>query len=64
MALPFVNEMCHPFLAAGITCALGNLVSYSIHATGANDITAGIFFVPEHNTRLVIERVNVRWLTA
>ncbi len=29
MALPFVNEMCHLFLAAGKSCALGNLVPYS-----------------------------------
>ncbi len=37
------------------SCPLGNLVAYSINATGAADIAAGIKFAKEHNVRLVIK---------
>ncbi len=55
MAVPFQDGMCSPFQPANSTCALGNLAVYSINATGAEDIAAGIQFTQKRNIRLVIK---------
>ncbi|KAJ4417400.1 hypothetical protein N0V82_006167 [Gnomoniopsis sp. IMI 355080] len=37
------------------TCELGNLVSYSISVSGAEDVVAGINFARDNNVRLVVK---------
>jgi hypothetical protein len=55
MAPSFYNDTCQPFQSASESCPLGNLVAYSINATDAEDIVAGVNFAREHNIRLVIK---------
>jgi hypothetical protein len=51
----FHTGMCSPFQAPRETCSLGNFVAYSINATSASDIIAGVSFAKEKNIRLVIK---------
>jgi hypothetical protein len=41
---------------------LGELVEYTISATGADDIAAGISFARENNIRLVIKNTGIEYV--
>jgi hypothetical protein len=51
----FQNQSCDPFTPESKPCVLGNLASYSINVSSANDIIAGIKFATENNIRLSIK---------
>ncbi|KFA66959.1 hypothetical protein S40285_05754 [Stachybotrys chlorohalonatus IBT 40285] len=51
----FKNYTCSPFTPRSQPCELGNLVSYVIDVSSADDVRAGISFAREHNIRLVIK---------
>lgn len=55
MAPFFQNGTCSPFQPPDEACSLGNLVAYSINASSASDIAAGIRFAKDNNIRLVIK---------
>ena len=48
------NQSCDPFTPVNDPCILGNVVSYAINVTNAEDIAAGLRFSEEKNVRLVI----------
>jgi hypothetical protein len=50
----YQNQTCDPFTPASKPCVLGNLASYSINVTGADDVIAGMQFAAEKNVRLTI----------
>lgn len=50
----WTNNSCSPFLQNG-TCVLGNLASYAINVSSADDVVAGLQFVRNHNVRLTIK---------
>lgn len=54
MAGVIQNASCDPFTPASDLCVLGNIVSYSINVTSAEDVAAGLKFSEEKNVRLVI----------
>ncbi len=54
MAPWLYNNTCHLFQPRSSPCSLGSLVEYSICATSASDIAAGIKFAQERNICLVI----------
>lgn len=51
----YANASCSPFYNVNGTCELGNLASYSISVTSAEDVVAGLNFARENNVRLVIK---------
>ena len=51
----FQNQSCDPFTPESKPCELGNLASYSINVTSANDVIAGVKFAKENNIRLSIK---------
>ncbi|KAI9842021.1 MAG: hypothetical protein M1837_007517 [Sclerophora amabilis] len=54
MAPVFQNQTCDPFVERSELCSLGNLVGYSIGASSAEDVVAGLKFAEKHNIRLVV----------
>ncbi|KAF4956011.1 hypothetical protein FGADI_4184 [Fusarium gaditjirri] len=55
MAPFYQNQSCDPFTPRPKTCELGNYVSYSINASSAEDISAGVKFAKRKNIRLVVK---------
>ncbi|TVY69480.1 FAD-linked oxidoreductase ZEB1 [Fusarium oxysporum f. sp. cubense] len=55
MAPFYQNRSCDPFTPRSRPCELGNFVSYSINASSAEDISAGIKFAKMKNIRLVVK---------
>ncbi|KAL8787048.1 MAG: hypothetical protein Q9195_007953 [Heterodermia aff. obscurata] len=51
----FQNGTCDPFHPETLTCTLGNLVEYSINATSAAHVAAGLKFAQSKNIRLAIK---------
>ncbi|KAI0185941.1 hypothetical protein EV127DRAFT_484700 [Xylaria flabelliformis] len=52
----WMNRTCSPFDAAsGGSCTLGNLPSYAINVSSAEDVVAGVQFAEKNNIRLVIK---------
>ncbi|KAI1877748.1 hypothetical protein JX265_003756 [Neoarthrinium moseri] len=62
MAYPFSNNSCNPWLDADTPCELGSHAVYTINATTASDLQAGIQFAKEHNIRLVIRNTGHDYL--
>jgi FAD/FMN-containing dehydrogenase len=48
----WLNNTCSPFLADTEDCTQGNLASYAINVTDAEDIAAGLKFAQKHNIRV------------
>jgi hypothetical protein len=63
MALPFEQQMCNPFEAPSVPCALGILPVYAINATTASDIAAGVRFARKNNIRLVIKNTGHEYVS-
>lgn len=55
MAPWFQNQSCVPFTNPSAPCDLGNLASYTIDVSNADDVAAGLSFAKEQNIRLVIK---------
>lgn len=51
----YQNRSCDPFTDPSTACLLGNYAVYSIAASSAEDIAAGINFARAKNVRLVIK---------
>ena len=51
----FQNGTCDPFHPESSICTLGNLVEYSVNASSAADVVAGLKFAREKNLRLAIK---------
>ena len=51
----FQNGTCDPFHPESKLCTLGNLVEYTINASSAADVAAGLVFAQAHNIRLAIK---------
>ncbi len=51
----WLNNSCTPFTPESSECTLGNLVIYTINATSAEDVAAGVKFAQDQNIRLVIK---------
>ncbi|KAI0128340.1 FAD binding domain-containing protein [Xylariales sp. AK1849] len=56
----FLNDSCTPFVEPGTmpdisACTLGNIPSYAINVSTAEDVVAGIQFVKDRNIRLVVK---------
>ncbi|KAJ8061718.1 hypothetical protein OCU04_009518 [Sclerotinia nivalis] len=49
------NNSCNPILAPNNTCVLGNLASYALNISNAEDVIAGLEFAQENNIRLTIK---------
>lgn len=47
----FANQTCDPFSDRSIPCTLGNYVSYSVKATGPDDVIAALKFAKAKNVR-------------
>lgn len=50
----FANQSCDPFSDRTIPCTLGNYVSYSVKASGADDVVAALQFAKTNNIRVVV----------
>lgn len=50
-----MNSSCSPFLGPDGTCTLGNLASYAINVTSADEIATGIRFARDNNIRITIK---------
>jgi len=50
----FANQSCDPFTDRSVPCTLGNYVSYSVKATGHQDIIASLAFAKANNIRFVV----------
>ena len=59
----FQNGTCDPFHPETLTCTLGNLVEYSINATSAADVAAGLKFAQSKNIRLAIKNTGHEYVT-
>lgn len=60
MSPKYLNNSCTPFIETNITsdvtsCTLGNIPSYAINVTCAEDIVAGLKFAKDNNIRLVVK---------
>ncbi|KAI1765518.1 FAD-binding domain-containing protein [Hypoxylon sp. FL1150] len=55
MAPWFQNQTCVPFTNSSTPCELGNLASYSINVTNAEDVVTGLAFAKKQNIRLVVK---------
>ncbi|KAL7803489.1 FAD binding domain-containing protein [Trichoderma aethiopicum] len=51
----WLNNSCNPFTTRDGTCILGNLASYAINVSGADDVLTGIKFARDKNIRLIIK---------
>ncbi|KAL9122682.1 MAG: hypothetical protein Q9187_000768 [Circinaria calcarea] len=51
----WLNDTCSPYTARDAPCTLGNIVSFAINVTSAEDVAAGVKFAQEQNIRLVIK---------
>lgn len=51
----FQNGTCDPFHPESQPCTLGDLVEYTINASSATDVAAGLKFAQEKNIRLAIK---------
>ncbi|KAL9047335.1 MAG: hypothetical protein Q9214_000062 [Letrouitia sp. 1 TL-2023] len=54
MAPAVAHETCDPFTPANTSCALGNMVAYSVNVSTPSDISKTIAFAKARNIRLVI----------
>lgn len=50
----FANQSCDPFSDRTIPCTLGNYVSYSVKASGAEDVISALRFAKTNNIRVVV----------
>lgn len=50
----FANQSCDPFSDRSIPCTLGNYVSYSVKASGADDVVAALKFAQAQNIRVLV----------
>lgn len=55
MAPYYQNQSCDPFTPQSMPCELGNYVAYSINASSAAHVAAGVKFANAKNIRLVIK---------
>ncbi|KAL4997537.1 hypothetical protein BDV10DRAFT_201810 [Aspergillus recurvatus] len=46
---------CSPFPSRGSSCSLGNIASYAINVSSAQDVVAGLAFAQKNNIRLSIK---------
>ncbi|KAI0548720.1 FAD binding domain protein [Xylaria curta] len=56
------NRSCDPFTPSSTACSLGNYVDYTINASSAADIAAGLEFAQKNNIRLVIKNTGHDYL--
>lgn len=55
MSTYWKNDSCTPFTSPSSTCSLGNLASYAINVTSAEDVSTGIAFAKRHNIRVQVK---------
>jgi hypothetical protein len=48
-------QSCDPYTSEASPCTIGNYVEYSINASSADEIAAGLKFAQQKNIRLVIK---------
>lgn len=60
----FQNGTCDPYGPQSEPCALGNLVSYSVHLSSASDVIAAYDFARERNIRLAIKNTGHEYANA
>lgn len=58
----WMNNSCDPFFGPSGACTLGNLASYAIDVTGAQDVIAGVSFASSNNIRLTIKNTGHDYL--
>ncbi|KAI8626384.1 hypothetical protein F5Y19DRAFT_488221 [Xylariaceae sp. FL1651] len=51
----WMNKSCSPFDGPGGSCSLGNLPSFAINVSSADDMIAGVKFAQNNNIRIVIK---------
>lgn len=51
----WMNNTCSPFLGPASPCTLGNLASFAINVSNAEDAIAGVRFAQDNNLRLTIK---------
>ncbi|KAK0635459.1 hypothetical protein B0T17DRAFT_586963 [Bombardia bombarda] len=51
----WLNNSCSPFTAPEASCTLGNIASYAINVSNAQDVIAGFKFAKEKNIRLTVK---------
>jgi FAD/FMN-containing dehydrogenase len=51
----WLNNSCSPFTPQNASCVLGNIASYAINVSSAEDVVAGIRFAKQKNIRLSIK---------
>ncbi|RYP39081.1 hypothetical protein DL767_002344 [Monosporascus sp. MG133] len=51
----WMNRTCSPFAGPNGSCTLGNLASYAINVTAAEDAIAGVKFAQSNNVRLIVK---------
>ncbi|KAI4116925.1 MAG: hypothetical protein LQ345_002743 [Seirophora villosa] len=51
----WLNDSCSPFTPVKSSCTLGNIASYAINVTSAEDIAAGLSFATDNNIRLTVK---------
>ncbi|KAK6858406.1 hypothetical protein PG995_006105 [Apiospora arundinis] len=56
------NQSCDPFTPSSTVCTPGNYVVYTINASTAADVTAGLEFAQKQNIRLVIKNTGHDYL--
>ncbi|KAI2616846.1 FAD-binding domain-containing protein [Hypoxylon sp. NC1633] len=62
MAPLFANQSCDPWQLRSKPCTLGNYVSYTVNASGPDDIIAALKFSDEKNVRFVIRNTGHDYL--
>ncbi|KAK6599174.1 FAD binding domain protein [Botrytis cinerea] len=55
MAPYWLNDSCSPFTSTNTTCDLGNIASYAINVSSADDVIAGLKFATENKVRITIK---------
>ncbi|KAF7892007.1 hypothetical protein EAF00_008309 [Botryotinia globosa] len=55
MAPYWLNDSCSPFTSINATCNLGNVASYAINVSSADDVIAGLKFARENKVRITIK---------
>ncbi|APA08512.1 hypothetical protein SS1G_02212 [Sclerotinia sclerotiorum 1980 UF-70] len=51
----WLNNSCSPFTSVNASCTLGNMASYAINVSSADDIIAGLKFATQNNIRVTIK---------
>ncbi|KAI1431296.1 hypothetical protein GGR50DRAFT_689810 [Xylaria sp. CBS 124048] len=58
----FLNDSCSPYTSPSSPCTLGNLASYAVNVSSADDAVAAFKFATEKNIRVVIKNTGHDYL--